>query len=56
MPDYSRPLGDAIKKAHGKLKLIQTEMTVTIYTDVRTVLRVSHQLYHKELLLIRWLQ
>ena len=42
MPDYSRPLGDAIKKARGKLNLTQTEVAEAIDIDVRTVLNIEN--------------
>ena len=42
MPDYSRPLGDAIKKARGKLNLTQTGVAEAIDIDVRTVLNIEN--------------
>lgn len=42
MPDYSRPLGDASKKARGKLNLTQTEVAEAIDIDVRTVLNIEN--------------
>lgn len=42
MPDYSRPLGDAIKKARGKLNLTQAEVAEAIDIDVLTVLNIEN--------------
>lgn len=42
MPEYSRPLGDAIKRARGKLDLTQSEVADAIDIDVRTVLNIEN--------------
>lgn len=42
MPDYSRPLGDSVKRARGKLGLTQCEVADTIDVDVRTVLNIEN--------------
>lgn len=42
MPEYSRPLGDAIKRARGKLGLTQNEVADAADVDVRTVLNIEN--------------
>lgn len=42
MPEYSRPLGDAIKRARGKLDLTQNEVADAADIDVRTVLNIEN--------------
>ena len=42
MPDYSRPLGDAVKRARGKLGLTQNEVADAIDVDARTVLNIEN--------------
>ena len=42
MHEYSRPLGDAIKRAHGKLGLTQSEVADKADIDVRTVLNIEN--------------
>ena len=42
MPEYSRPLGDAIKRARGKLGLTQNEVADAIDVDARTVLNIEN--------------
>lgn len=42
MPEYSRPLGDAIKRARGKLGLTQNEVADAAEIDVRTVLNIEN--------------
>lgn len=42
MHDYSRPLGDAIKRARGKLDLTQNEVADLADIDVRTVLNIEN--------------
>lgn len=42
MPEYSRPLGDAIKRARGKLGLTQNEVADAADIDVRTVLNIEN--------------
>ena len=41
MPEYSRPLGDAVKRARGKLGLTQSEVADAANIDVRTVLNMK---------------
>ena len=42
MHDYSRPLGDAVKRARGKLDLTQSEVADLADVDVRTVLNIEN--------------
>ena len=42
MPDYSHPLGDAVKRARGKLGLTQNEVAEIADVDVRTVLNIEN--------------
>lgn len=42
MLDYSRPLGDAVKRARGKLGLTQREIAEMADIDVRTVLNIEN--------------
>ena len=42
MPEYSRPLGDAVKRARGKLGLTQGEVADAANIDVRTVLNIEN--------------
>ncbi|MGM9606340.1 MAG: helix-turn-helix transcriptional regulator [Oscillospiraceae bacterium] len=42
MPEYSRPLGDAVKRARGKLGLTQNEIADAADIDVRTVLNIEN--------------
>ena len=42
MSDYSRPLGDAIKRARGKMSLTQSEVANAANIDVRTVLNIEN--------------
>ena len=42
MHDYSRPLGDAVKRARGKLDLTQNEVADLEDLDVRTVLNIEN--------------
>lgn len=42
MHEYSRPLGDAIKRARGKLELTQNEVADAANIDVRTVLNIEN--------------
>ena len=42
MHDYSRPLGDAVKRARGKLDLTQSEVADLADIDVRTVLDIEN--------------
>ena len=42
MPEYSRPLGDAVKRARGKLGLTQNEVADAANIDVRTVLNIEN--------------
>jgi len=42
MHEYSRPLGDAIKRARGKLGLTQNEVADAADIDVRTVLNIEN--------------
>ncbi len=42
MPEYSRPLGDAVKCARGKLGLTQNEVADIADVDVRTVLNIEN--------------
>jgi len=42
MQDYSRPLGDVVKRARGKLGLTQNEVADAADIDVRTVLNIEN--------------
>jgi transcriptional regulator with XRE-family HTH domain len=42
MHEYSRPLGDAVKRARGKLGLTQNEVADMADVDVRTVLNIEN--------------
>ena len=42
MHDYSRPLGDAVKRARGKLDLTQNEVADLADIDVRTELNIEN--------------
>ena len=42
MQEYSRPLGDAVKRARGKLGLTQNEVADLADVDVRTVLNIEN--------------
>ena len=42
MPDYSRTLGDTIRRARAKLNLTQSEVAESIDVDVRTVLNIEN--------------
>lgn len=42
MPEYSHPLGDAVKRARGKLGLTQNEVADAADIDVRTVLNIEN--------------
>ena len=42
MHEYSRPLGDAVKRARGRMALTQSEVADAINVDVRTVLNIEN--------------
>lgn len=42
MHDYTRPLGDAVKRARGRMALTQSEVADAINVDVRTVLNIEN--------------
>ena len=42
MSEYSRPLGDAVKRARGKLNMTQGEVANAINKDTRTVLNIEN--------------
>ena len=42
MPEYSRPLGDAVKRARGKMGLTQIQVADAIDIDSRTVLNIEN--------------
>ena len=42
MDDFSRLLGDAVKRARGKMKLTQSEVAAKANIDVRTVLNIEN--------------
>jgi DNA-binding XRE family transcriptional regulator len=42
MIDYTRILGDVVKRARGKLDRTQNEIASTIEVDVRTVLNIEN--------------
>ncbi len=43
MQDYARSLGDAVKRARGKLDLTQNEVADAANIDSRTVLNMKGQ-------------
>lgn len=42
MPEYSRPLGNAVKQARRRLKLTQNEVANAINVDSRTILNIEN--------------
>ena len=42
MPDYTKPLGDAIRSARTELGLTQTQVADRANIDPRTVLNIEH--------------
>ena len=42
MSEYARPLGDAVKRARGRLDLTQGEVADQIDVDVRTVMNIEN--------------
>lgn len=42
MPEFSRPLGDSVKLARGRLQLTQNELANAIDVDSRTVLNIEN--------------
>lgn len=42
MSEYSHPLGDAVKRARGKMGLTQNEVADAVDIDVRTVLNIDN--------------
>ena len=42
MSEYARPLGDAVKRARGKLDLTQGEVADKINVDIRTVMNIEN--------------
>ena len=42
MNEYSRPLGDVVKRTRGKLGLTQSEVADAVDIDVRTVLNIEN--------------
>lgn len=42
MPDYTHPLGEAVKRARGRLDLTQSEVAEAADVDVRTVLNIEN--------------
>lgn len=42
MSEYSKALGDCVKRARGKLKLTQSEVAAKAEVDVRTVLNIEN--------------
>ena len=49
MRDYSRPLGDAVKRARGELGLTQSQVAEAADIDVRTVLNIENYKGNPEL-------
>ena len=41
MPQYTRPLGDAVKRARGELGVTQRQVAEAADVDVRTVLNIE---------------
>ena len=42
MPEYTRPLGDAVKRARGELGITQRQVADAADVDVRTVLNIEN--------------
>ncbi len=42
MPEFSRPLGDAVKRARWRLNLTQSEVADAIGLDSRTILNIEN--------------
>ena len=42
MPDYSKPLGDGVKRARKRLNLTQNEVADSIDVDVRTIINIEN--------------
>jgi DNA-binding XRE family transcriptional regulator len=42
MPDYSKPLGDGVKRARKRLDLTQNEVADSIDVDVRTIINIEN--------------
>ena len=42
MPEYSRPLGDAVKRARGKMGLTQVQVAEKIGAESRTILNIEN--------------
>lgn len=42
MPQYTRPLGDAVKRARGELGVTQRQVAEAADVDVRTVLNIEN--------------
>ncbi|MDO4173934.1 MAG: helix-turn-helix transcriptional regulator [Eubacteriales bacterium] len=42
MPEYSRPLGDAVKRARNRLELTQSQVAEAANIDARTVLNIEN--------------
>ncbi len=42
MPEYSRPLGDAVKRARARLQMTQSELASSIDVDSRTILNIEN--------------
>ena len=42
MPEYSKPLGNAVKNARSRLGLTQSEVAEAIHIDDRTVLNIEN--------------
>ena len=42
MPDYSKPLGDGVKRTRKRLDLTQNEVADSIDVDVRTIINIEN--------------
>ena len=42
MPEFTRPLGDAVKRARGELEITQRQVAEAADVDVRTVLNIEN--------------
>ena len=42
MPEFTRPLGDAVKRARGELEITQRQVAEAADVDVRTVLNIGN--------------
>ena len=49
MPEYSKPLGDVVKRARKRMDLTQNEVADSIDVDVRTIINIENYKGNPEL-------